>query len=143
MCVYWPNINDAIKQLDKECSICNKYSQVNQREPLLPHSVPSRPWEKIGADYFTIATQNYLLVVDYFSKYPEIVPVKSKSADITVQVMKTISPDTGSLLLLWLITCHSTANILSSLPRNGISMLPHPVPIFLSQMGLLSAMYKL
>ena len=45
---------------------------------------------KIGADYFTIGTQDYLLIVDYFSKYPEVIPVTSKSADATVQVMKTI-----------------------------------------------------
>ena len=49
-----------------------------------------RPWEKIGADYFTIGTQDYLLIVDYFSKYSEVIPVTSKSADATVQVMKTI-----------------------------------------------------
>ena len=90
MCVYWPNINDSIEQLVKNCSVCNKYGRANQKEPLQQHPVPSRPWEKIGTDYFTIGTQDYLLVVDYFSKYPEVIAVKSKSADATVQVMKTI-----------------------------------------------------
>ena len=78
MCVYWPHINDSIEQLVKECSICNKYSRANPKEPLMSHSVPLRPWDKIGADYFTLATQDYLLVVDY-SKYPEVIPVQSKS----------------------------------------------------------------
>ena len=90
MCVYWPNINDSIEQLVKDCSVCNKFSRSNQKEPLLQHPVPMRPWEKIGADYFTIGTQDYLLIVDYFSKYSEVIPVTSKSADATVQVMKTI-----------------------------------------------------
>ena len=90
MCVYWPNINNSIEQLVKECTVCNKYSRANQKEPLQQHPVPSRPWEKIGADYFTMGTQDYLLVVDYFSKYPEVIPVTSKSADSTVQIMKTI-----------------------------------------------------
>jgi len=84
MCVYWPNVSDSIEQLVKQCSFCNKYNRANQKELLLQHSVPIRPWDKIGADYFTVATQDYLLLVDYFSKYPEVIPVQSKSADATV-----------------------------------------------------------
>ena len=56
MCVYWPHINDSIEQLVKECSISNKYSRANPKQPLLSHSVPLQPWDKIGADYFTVAT---------------------------------------------------------------------------------------
>ena len=90
MCVYWPKIDDAIEKVVRQCSVCNQYARANQKEPLLPHSVPLRPWYKVGADYFTIAGQDYLLVVDYFSKYPEVVPVNCKSADTTVTVMKAI-----------------------------------------------------
>ena len=90
MCAYWPNINEDIEQLVKECPTCNKYGRANQKESLLPHSVPSRPWSKVGVDYFTMASQDYLLVVDYFSKYSEVIPVQSKSADATVKEMKTI-----------------------------------------------------
>ena len=90
MCVYWSNIKNFIEQVVKDCTVCNKYSQSNQREPLQQHPVPSRPWEKIGADYFTMGTQDYLLVVDYFSKYPKVIPVTIKSADSMVQIMKTI-----------------------------------------------------
>ena len=34
------------------------------------------PWHKVGADYFTVANQDYLLVFDYFLKYPEVIPVQ-------------------------------------------------------------------
>ena len=47
------------------------------------------PWHKVGADYFTIANQDYLLV-DYFSKYPEVIPVQSKSAYSKIEEMKAI-----------------------------------------------------
>jgi len=40
---------------------------------MLPHPVPDRPWEKLGADYFTLVGKDYLLVVDYFSKFPEVI----------------------------------------------------------------------
>ena len=92
MCVYWPNINNSIEQLVKQCSVCDKYGRANQKEPLQQHSVPSRPWEKICTEYFSLGTQDYLLaiVVDFFSKYPEVLPVISKSAEATVQAMKTV-----------------------------------------------------
>ena len=90
ICIYWPNIDDDIEQAVKQCSICNQHARANQKEPLLPHSVPKRPWYKVGADHFTIASQDYLLVVDYFSKYPEVIPVSSKSADTTITEMKAI-----------------------------------------------------
>ena len=88
--VYWPNINDAVEQQVKACSTCNTYNRANQKEPLLPHSVPLRPCDKVSADYFSWAAKDYLLVVDYLSKYPEVIKVESKSAEATVEVMKTI-----------------------------------------------------
>lgn len=84
-CVYTGPISMSQLQLVKNCSLCNKHGRVNQKEPLLQHPVPSRPWDKIGADYFTINSQDYLIVVDYFSKYPEVIPVQSKMSDSTVQ----------------------------------------------------------
>lgn len=70
--------------------ICNKYATANQREPKLPHPVPSWPKEKVGIDYFTLAGKDYLLIVDYFSKYPEVLQMNSKTADVTIAKMKSI-----------------------------------------------------
>ena len=56
----------------------------------MPHPVPNRPWEKVGIDYFTLAGKDYLLIVDYFSKYPEVLQMNSKAADATVAKLKSI-----------------------------------------------------
>ena len=55
---------------------------------MIPHEIPTRPWKKIGIDYFTLLNQDYLLIIDYFSKYPEIIPVASKTAGTTSGVAK-------------------------------------------------------
>ena len=89
-CVYWPNMTKAIEQQVQSCSICNMYNRANQKEPLLSHSVPLRPWDKVGVDHFSLAAKDYLLVVDFFSKYPEVVMVDDKSAETTVAIMKKI-----------------------------------------------------
>ena len=42
-----------------------------------------------------MAAKDYLIVVDYFSKYPEVVEVENKSAEATVEVLKTIFARNG------------------------------------------------
>ena len=60
------------------------------KEPLIPHQLPDRPWEEVIADYFMLHTQDYLLVVDFYSKYPEVIPMKSKTAKATIVALKSI-----------------------------------------------------
>eukprot|EP00795_Rhopilema_esculentum_P017625 gene17625-9266_t len=45
-------------------------------------------WQKVGEDFFNFAGKDYLLVVEYFSKHPEIANVRNKSASSVVQAMK-------------------------------------------------------
>ena len=57
---------------------------------MIPYSIPARPWKKIGIDYLTLLNQDYLLIVNYFSKYPEVIPVSSKTANATIKVMQSV-----------------------------------------------------
>ena len=89
-CVYWPGMNEAIETHVKKCSVCNTYPKANQKETPLPHTVPMRPWYTVGVNYFTFSGKDYLLTVDYSSKYPEVIPVHSKTAEHTIKVFKTV-----------------------------------------------------
>ena len=55
-----------------------------------PHPVPERPWQKVGVDIFTFQRKDYLLVVDYYSKYPEIAHLPDKTASTVVLQLKEI-----------------------------------------------------
>ena len=48
--LYWPGMNSEIEELVSKCEICNTHRRSNTKEPLLPHTVPQRPWAKVGAD---------------------------------------------------------------------------------------------
>ena len=45
---------------------------------------------KLGINYFTLSNQDYLIIVDYFSKYPEVIPMSSKTALLTIKVMMSV-----------------------------------------------------
>ena len=72
------------------CAVCAKYRANNHREPLQPHPVPGRPWEKLGADIFEFKMHSYLVIVDYYSKYPELCLLKDKTASTVIKHMKSV-----------------------------------------------------
>ncbi|XP_033733605.1 uncharacterized protein K02A2.6-like [Pecten maximus] len=66
--VWWPRINHEIEDIVRNCTVCVK-QKTDHAEPLRPTDFPKRPWQKVGTDLFQIKNANYLLVVDYFSRY--------------------------------------------------------------------------
>ena len=67
--MYWTGINVDIEDYTKRCQECIKRSQV-AKEPLQPHDIPEGPWRKLGIDYFTFDGNSYVLICDYFLKFP-------------------------------------------------------------------------
>ena len=47
------------------------------KEPLQPHDIPEGPWRKLGIDYFTFDGNSYVLICDYFSKFPFLYRAKT------------------------------------------------------------------
>ena len=45
---------------------------------MIPHDIPDRPFQKIAADICEYGNKNYLIVMDYFSKWLEIIPIVTK-----------------------------------------------------------------
>lgn len=86
--MYWPNMNRDIDEYVSQCPTCATYRPKNTKEPLIPHQVPERPWSKLGMDIFTFGGHDYLVVVDYFSKYPEVSMLKNKTANGVIDVLK-------------------------------------------------------
>jgi hypothetical protein len=55
-----------------------------------PHSLPNLPFEKIAADILTYQSRDYLVVVDYFSKWIELVELKNKDTTTIIKKLKNI-----------------------------------------------------
>ena len=67
--MYWTGIDADIEDYTKRCQECIKRSQV-AKEPLQPHDIPEGPWRKLGMDYFAFDGNSYVLICDYFLKFP-------------------------------------------------------------------------
>lgn len=70
--LFWPNMSNDIKDFVGQCSSCNEYQSKQQKEPLMTHELPSRPWEKVGIDLFSIKDEEFMVTVDYYSDFWEL-----------------------------------------------------------------------
>ena len=76
--LYWPGLDADIADYTRRCQECICRSQP-PKEPLQAHEVPQEPWERIAMDYFYMNGRLYILICDYFSKFPFLFQVKTMS----------------------------------------------------------------
>ncbi|XP_037568402.1 uncharacterized protein K02A2.6-like [Dermacentor silvarum] len=65
-------------------------NQVQCSEPILPSTTPTRPWEEVGVDLFHLNGLDYILLVDYRSRFPEVISLRSTSAPAVINVIKSV-----------------------------------------------------
>ncbi|UYV72044.1 K02A2.6-like [Cordylochernes scorpioides] len=87
--VWWPGIGQEIQDMVKTCEKCIE-NQPLKLEPLIPNDLPERPWQKVGMDLFHYEGSEYLVVVDYFSRFIEIVRLNKPSSEAVVDHFKAI-----------------------------------------------------
>ena len=87
--VWWPGMSSQLKRKIQECRQCREHL-VQRKEPLIPSQLPAYPWEEVGADLFQLRGVTYLLVVDYFSKFPELIKLTSTTAPSVINALKAV-----------------------------------------------------
>lgn len=87
---YWPNMTQDICDFIKCCRTCEKFSPNCFKEPLLPHKVPKERYVKVGCDILDYGGKAYLTVVDYFSHWLELLPLKSKTAESVIDALQQV-----------------------------------------------------
>ena len=106
--------------------------------------IPERPWAKVGADLFEFNNQHYLLIVDYFSKWPEISKLDNLSVNNVISYMKSqisrygipdeLISDNGPQF-----ACEEFAQFMKTTTSNT----QHPVLTTRNQTGKQKELYKL
>lgn len=85
--VFWPCINNEIEQMISRCRICLENSSIKQKEPLIPHQIPDKPFHKLACDILEFKAKNYLVIVDYYSNWIELIRLKNKTAQEVNKVL--------------------------------------------------------
>ena len=88
--VFWPGINAKMVDMVAHCSACFENQPHQQKEPLMLHESPMEPWYKVGMDPFTYKSKNYLVIVDFFSNYPEVCSLNNTHSSTIISNAKAI-----------------------------------------------------
>ena len=95
MCIYWPGMEADVTDYIKRCLTCIESSNL-PIETLLPHEFPPGPWVKLGMDFFQDHQgKKYLIIADYFSKFPHIFPVASSHHFKTINHLRNLFTTEG------------------------------------------------
>ena len=78
--MFWPGISKQIAEYIHSCAPCQTISNLQQKELAIPMEVPYRPWKVLGMDFLMHKSKWYLLVADYYSKFPYILQMSSMTS---------------------------------------------------------------
>ena len=74
-----------------QCSTCKQNAKYQQRPPLINHDIPDQPWVKVGSDLFEYDGAQYCLVVDNYSKFPEMMRLgRESTSQAVIRALKSI-----------------------------------------------------
>ena len=126
--IFWPQMNGQIDETISKCDICQEYQSSNPKEPMVESPLPSRPWELVATDLLHWEQRDFLLVVDYYSRYVEVAKYDDIKSRTVVNHTKSIFAKHGASHLFEVITVHNIQlKNINNFPKSGNSSIRHPV----------------
>ena len=59
---------------------------VQTKQPLISHQIPTRPWQKVVVDLFRY-NKDYLIIVDSHSNYPDLYQIPDQTSEAVIKAM--------------------------------------------------------
>lgn len=87
--VWWPGLSTQLTNIVKNCQLCIEHRRP-PTPPMIHTPVSQRPWQTLGADIFLLHGKAYLLVVDYYSHYPELEELRRMTAAAVIAAFQGI-----------------------------------------------------
>ena len=86
--MYWIGIGKQIEDHMLCCGPCQIHSRSQQKEPAIPLEIPSRPWQNLRFNIFFHGSHWYVIIADYYSKYPWIKKLEAISSKDIISALK-------------------------------------------------------
>ena len=88
--VWWPGLDSQIEEVCRHCVECCAANRIPPKVPAHPWMIPQFPWQRVHVDHAYFGRHLLLVVVDAYSKWPEVYIVSSTSAQQTIDKLRQI-----------------------------------------------------
>ncbi|XP_064459074.1 uncharacterized protein K02A2.6-like [Ornithodoros turicata] len=88
--VWWPKVSEDIENVVKSCTTCQLTQNAMQQVPLVPWNVATRRWQRVHVDFAYYSQQWFLVLVDAYSKWVDVLWMSSTTATKTVEKLRTV-----------------------------------------------------
>ena len=88
--IWWPELDKDIEDLAASCDQCKRVALMPELAPHHPWQYPSAPWDRVHVDFGEWNKKQFLVMVDAYSKWPEVRAMSSTTAQHTIEVMQDI-----------------------------------------------------
>lgn len=86
--IFWIGMSKQIDDLVNNCDVCKSYQRENTKEPMLKKEIPNEAWEILSSDIFFLLGEQYLIIVDAYSKYIEISRLPDQTTESVIKILK-------------------------------------------------------
>ena len=97
--VFWVNINSDLKEMVEKCDICQSQQNSTPIVQKYVSEVPPHPWHTLGSDLFYFQRIDFLVVVDYFSKYLIVRKIPNSTSSAVIKELGMIFSEFGNPLV--------------------------------------------
>nr|XP_049463733.1 uncharacterized protein K02A2.6-like [Anopheles coluzzii] len=88
---YWPTIDADIEEWVKTCHPCQAAAKSPAHSAPVPWPRAAGPWQRLHVDFAgPLDGDYYLIVVDSFSKWPEIIRTSNVTAKATIAMLRSL-----------------------------------------------------
>jgi hypothetical protein len=77
--VFWPGISVDVQRVRDECEACGRMAPSQRTTHPVAPIVPTSPFEAVATDYFDLAGNHYLIVVDRLTNWADVRRAKPKT----------------------------------------------------------------
>ena len=87
--IWWPGIDTEISSITKSCLPCIRFFKEPSKSIVHCWEPAKTPWSRVHIDFAQPSNSNYylLIIVDAYSKFPEVFKVNNMTAKTTIRIL--------------------------------------------------------